>query len=261
VRYAILFSGMTERRNLNGLEFCYRILVEQFGFHSQNVYALTYDGSLRTIDDPLGGAAVQAQWPGDSTEYRLKVVGEGSRQGLGNVLNTLKLKLTKDDLLFINTTGHGGNYGDGRGPFLVTYPRRARYWMGDFCADLTQLPPHRSMVVLMAQCFAGGFNDALLQSTSAVRTYIASASARHSHAMDSDLNWDSFERNWLARIAGRDVNGTTLPEWENAPLRRAVTVSEAFEYAATTSLRSLRDLPVFSARPKEAAAITLADGY
>jgi len=258
LRYAILFSGITERRNLNGLEFCYRILLEQFGFAAENVYVLIGDGSLQTADESVEDRR-HALWPGDGTKYRLKVTGQGNRHSLIDVLLTLKSRLTTDDLLFINTTGHGGNYGDGRGPFLVTHPRRARYWVDEFCSDLAQLPLHRSLVVLMAQCFSGGFNEPILQASPATQTYVASASDRHSHAMDGDTDWDSFERNWLAALAQRDVNGAIPSRQLSLPRRRVVTVAEAFHYATNSRFRHLSDAPAFAAQPESAATITLSE--
>lgn len=258
MRHAILFSGITERRNVNGLEFSYRILLEQFGFAAENVYVLVGNGSLQTTDESIEDRT-QTLWPGDGTKYRLKVTGQGNRHSLIKVLLALKSRLTTDDLLFINTTGHGGNYGDGRGPFLVTYPRRARYWVDEFCSDLAQLPRHRSLVVLMAQCFSGGFNRPILQASPATQTYVASASDRHSHAMDSDLNWDSFQRNWLAALAKRDVNGAMPSRQLNLPRQSPVTVAQAFVYAATSPSRHLSDAPAFAAQPESATTITLSE--
>jgi hypothetical protein len=129
LRYAILFSGMTERRSLNGLEFCYRALIDHFGLDRRNIHVLTCDGSLRTCDEPNCEAVSQGLWPGDGTPFRLKVSGEGSRDAFRRVLQNLRRTLTAEDCLFISVSGHGGNYGDGRGPFLVAYPRRMRYWM------------------------------------------------------------------------------------------------------------------------------------
>src|SRR5262249_49932772 len=143
------------------------------------------------------------------------------------------------------------------GPFLVTHPRRARYWVGEFCSDLAQLPVHRSLVVLMAQCFSAGFNQPILQASRATQTYVASASDRHSHAMDSDPNWDSFERNSLALLAQRGVNGAPLSQKLNPPRRSLVSVAEAFDYAATGPSRHLSDAPAYAAQPESATAITL----
>jgi hypothetical protein len=259
LRYAVLFSGMTEARSLNGLEFCYRILVERLGFSAENVYVLTYNGTLGTTDDQLDNEFAPDVWPGDGTPRRLKVSGQGNRESFRAVLDDLKSKLRQDDLLFINTTGHGGDYGDGRGPFLVAYPNRKRYWVSEFCEDIAQLPQHQSLIVLMAQCFSGGFNDAVVQASPAKQTYIASASSRYSHAIDEDLNWDSFQRLWLAGLAGHDVDGTSISHDLVALSPQSASVSEAFNYANSAPKRNIRDLATFAAHPNSAALITMAE--
>jgi len=260
LRYAILFSGMTEPRSLNGLEFCYRILTERFAFPADCIYVLTYDGTLRTTATEPSVQAPEPVWPGDGTKHRLRVNGEGNRQALRQVLHALRDKVTEGDLLFVNTTGHGGNYGDGRGPFLTTYPRRVRYWLSDFCSDLSELPRHESLVVLMAQCFSGGSAEALLSSSQATRTFVAAASDRYSYAMEEDLNWDSFQRSWVAAIGGRDVDGTPVTPPEAAAPHEGVTVAEAFHYAAVGPGRNPLDAPTCLARPQAAGGIRLLPG-
>jgi hypothetical protein len=259
LRYAILFSGMTERRNLNGLEFCYRTLVDCLGFHADNIQVLTYDGSLRTTDAPLQADSAHTVWPGDGSQHRIRVTGEGSREAFTRVVQTLKRTLTEDDLLFINTTGHGGDYGDGRGPFLVAYPRRTRYWVHDFCEDLAGLPRCRSLAVLMAQCFSGGFNHAVLEASPATQTFIASASSRYSYAMREDLNWDSFERNWIAALAGRDVDGAMIARQPDGADKGGMSVREAFQYAMTCRGRNPCDSPTCAAGPDTAGEMTLSE--
>jgi hypothetical protein len=60
-RYAILWSGASEKRHLNDLEFLYRTLIDRFGYDPDNIYALNSDGTLNTYD------GIQTIWPGDGT--------------------------------------------------------------------------------------------------------------------------------------------------------------------------------------------------
>src|SRR5215470_11822998 len=99
---------MTFRRRLNGLEFCYRTLVDRLGFDPEAIQVLTYDGSLRTFGDPQD--VELPLWPGDATPYRLRPSGEGTRSAFQHAVRTLSAKLTEDDQVFINTTGHGGHH-------------------------------------------------------------------------------------------------------------------------------------------------------
>lgn len=240
MRYAILFSGMSFKRHVNGLELCYRTLVDSLGFAAGAVHVLNYDGSLGCFgsaeDEPVG------VWPGDNTPYRMVVEAEGHRKALQRVLRTVGAQLKPADQLFINITGHGGHRGDEDGPDLLTYPLCKRYGRDDFCADLTLLPEHRSLVVLMTQCFSGGFIPAVLASSPARQTYIATATAEElqSYVAFDNPDWDSFQRNWIAGIAGH-------------------TVHEAFQYATRADVVSPYDSPQFAARPSAAREATLTD--
>ncbi len=241
MRYAILFSGMSCRRHVNGLELCYRTLIDQLGFTAAAIFVLNYDGSLRALGDRQGESVTA--WPGDGTAYRMVVDAEGNRKAFQQVVRALGARLEPDDQLFINVTGHGGHRGDEDGPDLLGYPHCERYERDEFCADLALLPQHRSLVLLMAQCFSGGFIQAVQAASPARQTYIATAAGeRHRSFMDfDDGNWDSFQRNWIAAIAGR------------------VSVHEAFQYATRSGIANPYDSPQFAATPPWAGNLTLAD--
>ena len=258
MRYAILFSGMSFRRHVHGLEFCYRTLVERLGFAAENIQVLNYDGSLRAFGD--ADEAPCDLWPGDGTPYRMAVNGPGSRVAFQNTLHALGKKLTREDQLFINTTGHGGHHGNELGPDLLTYPYGRRYGRDDFCADLALLPPHRSLVVMMSQCFSGGFNQAVIDASPAQATFIAAATSetRSSFMTLDDGNWDSFQRNWIAGLAGHDVDGAAIAaDARNGAARGSV--GDAFTYASTCSRRNPYDSPEYAARPETAGEMTLSE--
>jgi hypothetical protein len=260
VRYAILFSGMSFRRHVNGMEFCYRTLVDRLGFARENIHVLSYDGSLRSSREPDEVAPLTV-WPGDQTPYRLQVTGEGTRVAFQSALQTVGSKLERDDQLFINTTGSGGNHGNCRGPDLIVYPNALRYRCRDFCADLATLPPHRSLIVLMAQCFSGGFNKPILDASQAASTFIASAAdeTNPSFALPDDLNWDSFQRNFITALGGYDVDGMAHSHRDNLRMSRWITVGEAFKSAVTAPIRSPYDSPVCAARPDSAVHMTVGE--
>jgi Peptidase C13 family len=259
LRYAILFSGMSFRRHVNGLEFCYRTLVDQLGFATDHIRVLNYDGSLRAFGDPEGEPS--EVWPGDGTPYRMVVNAEGSRTAFREALGAIGEKLTASDQLFINTTGHGGHHGHGRGPDLITYPYCERFKCRDLCAELARMPPHRSLVVLMAQCFSGGFNHAVLEASRAASTFIASATSetRQSFMSFEDRHWDSFQRNWIAALGAHDVNGAAIGIDADRTGAGRISVRAAFEYASGCPARSPYDSPECAARPETAGEMTLSE--
>jgi hypothetical protein len=258
LRYAILFSGMSFRRHVNGLEFCYRTLVDRLGFATANIHVMNYDGSLRAFGDPDDEPV--GTWVGDRTPYRMIVNAEGSRAAFRHALQSIGRKLTPDDQLFINTAGHGGHHGNGYTPDLITYPYSQRYNCRDFCADLATLPPHRSLVVLMAQCFSGGFNKAIIEASPATSTFVAAATSetRPSFMSFEDSNWDCFQRNWITGLAGHDVDGAAVVGIDRGRAGAGcMSMREAFEYATTCPARSVYDSPECAARPDTAGEMTL----
>src|SRR5262249_20999222 len=156
-----------------------------------------YDGTLNTQDGAPG------TWPGDGTAYRIKVTGQGNRSAFQSAFGSLKNKLKAHDLVFIHTNNHGDNFGSGS--FLCEYPSWGQYMSSDFCADLATLPKYRSLIVMMEQCNAGGFNAPVIAASTAQNTSIASAAiATQSSWASPDGNWDSFARDWIAAQIGHD---------------------------------------------------------
>ena len=100
-RYAILYSGMSNKRHLNDMEFLYRTLIDVYGFDASHIQVLTYDGSLNTQD------GVQTRWPGDGTAYRIQVNGQGNRAAFEGAVDSLKAKLKSDDTILIHCNNHG----------------------------------------------------------------------------------------------------------------------------------------------------------
>ncbi|HVO44981.1 MAG TPA: C13 family peptidase [Steroidobacteraceae bacterium] len=249
MRYAILFSGMTQRRHLNGLEFCYRTLLDRRGFEPCNVFVFSYDGSLRTADGRTGDPSSEP-WPGDGSGFRMKVSGPGTPRALQRVLVRLEQQLEPADEIFIHTSGHGGNHGDGRGPQLVVYPHWQRYQSREFYVDLARLPRHRALVVMMSQCYSGGFGEGVLAASRAESTcFVAAASAlTSSHAMADDNHWDGFSRHWIAAWGGYDVDGSPITFAPAACAEAALLAParQAFDYASAPSCREPLDQPVFA---------------
>jgi hypothetical protein len=232
---------MSFRRHVNGLELCYRTLVDRLGFEPGHIRILNYDGSRGAFGDPETGGDPDTTpvWPGDDTPCRMPVSGPGNRGAFQKALG--ELELTAEDDLFINTMGHGADFGGPDGPDLFTYPRSQRYRRDQFCADLTTLAPHRSLTILMAQCFSGGLIRALLAASPAVATYVATAAGAGQRSF-RDLRqpqWDSFQLNWITAIANN------------------VTLHEAFQYATRPDIVHPHDTPQSAAQPHWAGTLKL----
>jgi hypothetical protein len=255
-RYAILYSGMSNMRHLNDLEFCYRMLIDRYAFDPKQIYVLNYDGTMNTQDGAPG------LWPGDNTAYRIKVTAKGDKASFEAAFNDLKTKLKPADLLFIHTNNHGDNYSDGKGSFLCAYPSWGTYYATDFCNDLKALPKYRSLLVMMEQCNSGGFNAPVVAASTAGATSIASAAdASHSSWASPDGNWDSFARDWIAAEIGHGPNGGALVFNPDTDMDGAIEAEEAFGYASNSSVKNPSDSPVYDENSEAGGDITLNQQY
>jgi hypothetical protein len=264
-RYAILFSGHSNKRHLNDMEFLYRTLVDDYAFDPANIYALNYDKSLNTQD------GVQTTWPGDGTAYRIKITGQGTRAAFETAIDDLKGKLQRKDMVLIHCNNHGDSDTPDGGitwvpntAFLAayspTYPFWVQYYHTDFSNKLAELPKFRQLIVMLEQCHSGGFNASILAKSPADATSVASAATEFQDSyLTADGNWDPFARDWIAAQAGHDPFGGTLSYNPDTDGDGKIEAEEAFQYAYT--VRDLRDSPNFSESSEAGGDIALGQSY
>lgn len=260
-RYAILFSGMSNKRHLNDMEFLYRTLIDIYAFDPSYIYALNYDGTLNTQEGP------QVIWPGDNTAYRINITGQGNRNAFESVVDDLKTKLHSRDLLLIHCNNHGDSDTSDGGTswvpgtsFLCTYPYWGKYYNTNFSNKLAELPNFRKLIVMLEQCHAGGFNASILANSPATATSVASAATEFQNSyVTPDGNWDPFARDWIAAQAGHNPFGGSLSFNPDVDGDGMIQAEEAFGYANT--IRDLRDSPNFSKSSAEGGDIALGQQY
>lgn len=236
-RYALLFSGASNNRHTNDLEFLYRQLVDRFYFDEDNITVLNYDGTINYA----GGPKPVTSWPGDGTAYTMPVHDAGTKQALEDAIDALKPKLKQDDLLLIHTNNHGGH--DGTESYLCTYSG-PDYTASDFARKLAELPAFADLIVMMEQCHSGGFNDAVIESSTAERTTFAAACTEGKNSIGG-ADFDPFARDWLAAFAGAEPYGTALASDPDYDSSGRISAREAFAYA--DDVHHSYDSPVYSA--------------
>jgi hypothetical protein len=260
-RYAILFSGMSNKRHLNDMEFLYRTLIDVYAFDPAHIYALSYDGTLNTQD------GVQVHWPGDGTAYRINITGEGNQAGFEAAVDDLITKMHRLDTLLIHCNNHGDSDTPDGGitwvpntAFLCTYPNWGRYYHNDFSHKLAELPRFRQLIVMLEQCHSGGFNGSILANSPADATSVASAATEFKNSyISADGNWDPFARDWIAAQAGQNPFGGALAYNPDTDGDGKIQAEEAFQYAFT--VRDLRDSPNFSESSEAGGDIALGQEY
>jgi len=236
-RYAVLFTGASNNRHTNDLEFLYRQLVDRFYFDEDKITVLNYDGTVNYS----GGPKPVTSWPGDGSAYTMPVDDSGTKQALEDAIDALKAKLKQDDLLLIHTNNHGGH--DGTESYLCTYSG-PDYTATDFAAKLGELPAFSDLIVMMEQCHSGGFNDQVIEASTAERTTFAAACTEGKNSIGG-ADFDPFARDWIAALAGTDPYGAALLSDPDYDSNGKISARESFAYA--DDVHHSYDSPVYSA--------------
>ncbi len=251
-RYAILFSGASNNRHTNDMEFLYRSLRHTYGFPAANITCLNYDGTINYS----GGPKPVVAWPGDGTPYQMPVNGEGTKAALEAALDDVKAKLKPDDLLLIHTNNHGGWDGWGKA-YLCCYSG-PDYYQADFSAKLATLPRYRCLIVMMEQCHSGGFNAGIIASSTADHTSVSSACLEDRNSIGG-AHFDPFARDWIAAMEGNDPYGAALAFNPDGDGDGRVEAKEAHDYA--DAIHDPYDTPVWSQSSAAARDCHLAQRY
>lgn len=228
-RFAILFSGPSENRHVNDLEFLYRTLLDVYGFEPGNVFVLNHDGTVNYN----GGPKPVRRWPGDNTAYRLKVTGQGTRAAMQLALNTIKGRIKESDLLLIHTNGAGAPGSLNQDACLCAYSPSgwAPYYAHDFAADLGTLRAFGGLMVMMEQFGSDGFEKPVLDHSPATSTHICGITLPGGVFPPTGWNFDPFAEHWTAGLAGHYPDGTGLVQPADTTADGRISAAEAFAYA------------------------------
>lgn len=250
-RYAILFSGDSNNRHVNDIEFLYRTLIDVNAFNPANIHVLNHDGTINYD----GGPTPVGNWPGDNTAYRMVVNGQGTRADFQATFATLAGQIRPEDLLFIHTNNHGAGPGDGVNDFCLCAYDAANDWVAyfvnDFVTDLGVLPGFDVLMVMMEQCRSGGFINPIINNTPARWTHVATAVQASDYSL-SGANFDPFAEDWIAGIAGQYPNGGGLAQVVDTNGDGRISAAEAFAYA--DAVHHAGDTPTSNQTPAGAGA-------
>jgi len=242
-RYAILFSGMSENRHVNDLEFIYRTLMDIYGFNPANIYVLNHNGTI----DYFSGPHPVGNWPGDNTPYRIIVNGQGTKAVLENVFDILATRLKGDDFLFVHTNNHGYGPPYDTQSSLCCFPNFNLYYASEFASKLCSLPSFAALMVMMEQCHSGGFLNPIIINSPAKWTHFAAA-CREDKSSFGGAYFDPFALDWIAGITGHYPDSSGLLQEVDTSHDGRISAAEAFTYADAVKLPN-KDTPVSADRP------------
>ncbi len=235
-RYAVLFSGASNNRHTNDLEFLYRTLVDVYEFSPECIYVLNHDGTVNYT----GGPKPVATWPGDDTPYRLTVNAAGTKAAFEKVLDELKGRLKKNDFLLIHTNNHGGH--NGTESYLCTYSGPS-YTASDFAGKIRELPRFAQLMLMMEQSHSSGFNAGIVANSPADETAVASA-CKEDRSSIGGPEFNPFAKDWISAMTGVTPYGLVLSHDPDSNRDSVVSSSEAFNYAEL--VKDIYDSPVYN---------------
>lgn len=233
-KYAILFSGLSNYRHVNDLEFAYRMLTDRYHFFSENIIVLNYNGSTSC------GGYRSRNWPGDGSKYKMPVNNAGTSYYFSDALQKIAAQIQAGDLLFIHTSNHGGS--DRNGSFICGYDEDDKFTSDDFGRELQNFPVFGNLMVMMEQCHSGGFIDTTITNSKADHTSIACA-CQANESSKGERFFDPFAFQWLSAMNLSDAFGGSLltnPDLDNDAV---ITSQEAFDYAVLH--KHPEDTPVY----------------
>jgi hypothetical protein len=163
-------------------------------------------------------------------------------------------KLTDADRLVVYFTGHGGRAPDAKHPQNT----RMHLWngqdilMSDFAKQLDKVPVNTPVVLVMVQCFSGGFADVIFKDGDPAHGlddhrrcgFFATVQDRTAAGCTSDINeanYQEYSTQFWAALCGKDRLGRAVaqPDFDNDG---QVSLSEAHAYVIIHS--TTIDIPV-----------------
>ena len=236
-RYAIFFSGGSNCRHVNDMEFFYRTLLDIYAYNPSDVFICNYDGNINWIKagwwEPAQDLANPINYPVDNTPFRMQVDEPGTRNGFQNIITQLSGVMNQYDCLLIHTNNHGwyGNkLGGGTDEGYISLPGSTKYWASDFVSDLSNLPRFKNLLVVMEQCSSGSFIQPIMNNSPADNTVVQTAvPAKESSA--GDWYFDPWIELWISAMAGVRGDGTALAISPDDDLDSKISAYEAYDYA------------------------------
>ncbi|MGZ4391275.1 MAG: C13 family peptidase [Gaiellaceae bacterium] len=220
-RFALLFtSQISNRRHVEDVELAYRVLRHRFGFPTENIYVLCYDGTIGATD---ATAADMATWIGDGTSYEMDVTSSATKANLQTTLTTISGRMNGDSLLFVHTNNHGSTTG-------LCVDNSAVLTPSEWSTMLDGMDAFGTLVVTMEQCYSGAFLQPTLDHSKAARTSFASAVPADKVSWGA-THFDPWAQAWFEGVNGATAYGANLGHQPDTNGNGRVSASEAFAYS------------------------------
>ena len=228
--YALLVNGGRNRlanheRYWNDCALIYRTLRQTYHVPKRNITVLISDGENPAPDmlraDQTGFISSLTDLDGDG---QADVEGAATSDNLNRAMNRFAQQLTTNDRLFVFIIDHGGESDNWGLPYVWLW-NNEQLNAQQLGSMLNQIHVG-STIVLLGQCFAGGFAP-YLQGEG--RVVLAACQADERSWASKTRPYDEFVYHWTCAIAGHDEYG--FPVDADGDGDGYVTMEEAFVYA------------------------------
>ena len=221
--HAILISGgwdsyNNHQRYWNNCSMVYQMLTKCYGFSTSNINVLMSDGTNSGADLHLSnGSYINSPLDLDGNG-RNDIQYPAKKSYITHVFDSLKVKLTSSDELFIYVTDHGDSDGS-----ICLWGESIT--PADFAKEVDKVNFLKSISLVMVQCYSGAHISTLKK---AKRTIITAA--RHDETAKSTYDYSKFGRRWVEAMAKYDaITGNSCnPDKDND---FKVSMLESFKYA------------------------------
>jgi hypothetical protein len=228
--YAVLISGGTDStqnyaRYYNDIKFLYNTLIgPNYGYSPSHIKVVMSDGSdVTTADQATTSGTIDSNPRLDGTNA--VTIKRATKVNVTTAISTWSPALTSADTLFIFTTGHGErvtNTADN------TNDVNLLLWGTEKISDtdlVNAIPSGPKVLMMMEQCYAGGFKDEFIPAQGSNIRVLATA-ARGDQVSHSN----EYSYYFITAMAGKDSAGI-LVDADKTPVDGQVSMREAHTYA------------------------------
>jgi len=244
--YAIIISGGYNPYNnwvryWNDCAAIYFTLTQVYGYLDDHIYVIMSDGAdpgldRHLYDDTYDSSPLDLDEDGDDD-----IQYSATEANISYVFNTLQGILGPEDSLFIYTTDHGSQEA-GEDALLLLWGESIKD--DEFALEVDKVNCGEIMVV-MGQCYSGGFIDDLSGPGRVIAT--AARYDEPSWALPPDYLYDEFVFHWTAAVRGETPGGAPVDADVNEDGK--VSMEEAFIYARDHD--NADETPQYDSNPAE----------
>lgn len=205
--YAVLIAGGINPSNnhiryWNDLKAMYNILLTK-GYPAGHITVLFADGVAKDGGMPVNAPATKAS--------------------IAATFSSLATKVSANNDVYIMTTDHGCQMGAGHSGLCLWGEDMIDT---DFATEVNKITQWKHMMIVMEQCFSGGFVAPLTKPNRVVMT--ACNASQPSWALR--LDFDEFTFWYMSALQGSPIDGSASPVSADADHDGKVSIMEAWNY-------------------------------